>query len=54
PDDPLITEHLGDVYLEAGMVDKARIQYERAFKIDPERKELKEKIERLKRQRNHQ
>jgi len=50
PDDSLITEHLGDVYREAGMADKARMQYEKALKLDPERKELKNKLEKLEQQ----
>ncbi len=52
PDDALITEHLGDVYLEAGKEDKAKIQYERALHIDPEREELKGKLEGLKGQKD--
>jgi Flp pilus assembly protein TadD len=47
PDDPVIAEHLGDAYKETGSVEKAREQYERALQIDPERTEVKEKLESL-------
>ena len=50
PDDPMIIEHLGDVYLKSGKKDKAIAQYERVLKIDPEQKKIKEKLENLKRQ----
>jgi predicted negative regulator of RcsB-dependent stress response len=44
----MIIEHLGDVYLTSGKKDKAKAQYERALKIDPEQKKIKEKLENLK------
>jgi Flp pilus assembly protein TadD len=47
PDDPVIAEHLGDVYAKSNLVDKALRMYELALKLDPKKADLKEKIKKL-------
>ena len=47
-DDSTIVEHLGDVYAARRSVKKALKQYQRALELAPERKELTEKIHKLK------
>jgi cytochrome c-type biogenesis protein CcmH/NrfG len=41
-------EHLGDVYLARHENKKALVNYRKALEIDPDRKELAEKIRRIK------
>lgn len=43
----VIHEHLGDVYEDMGRFEDARRQYELALELDPENKQIKEKIEAL-------
>jgi tetratricopeptide (TPR) repeat protein len=47
-DDSTIIEHLGDVYAARRSVKKALKQYQKALELAPERKELVEKIHKLK------
>jgi tetratricopeptide (TPR) repeat protein len=50
PDDPIITEHLGDGYLKINLVDKALELYERALQLKPKEDQLtrlKGKIEEI-------
>jgi tetratricopeptide (TPR) repeat protein len=47
-DDSTIAEHLGDAYAARREFKKALKQYRRALEIDPDRKELAEKIRRFK------
>ena len=47
-DDSTIVEHLGDVLAAKRSVKKALKQYQRALELAPERKELVEKIQKLK------
>ncbi len=47
-DDSTIVEHLGDVYAARRAVKKAMKQYQRALELAPERKELVEKMHKLK------
>jgi len=46
-EDPLIKEHLGDAYLKADLKDRALEMYERALVLEPDKDELKKKIETL-------
>ena len=47
-DDSTITEHLGDAYLATQERQKAIKAYQKALELDPSRKELNDKIRRLK------
>ena len=47
-DDSTISEHLGDVYNARHDAKNALKQYKRALELDPERKELQEKVRKLK------
>ncbi|MCD6353671.1 MAG: tetratricopeptide repeat protein, partial [Proteobacteria bacterium] len=47
PEDPTIAEHLGDAYLESAMIDKAKVQYEKALRTNPEKKELQDKLKKI-------
>lgn len=47
-DDSTIVEHLGDVYAARRTIKKALKQYQRALELAPERKELVEKMHKLK------
>lgn len=47
-DDPIILEHLGDVYKTTGDNKKADSFYKKALEMDPENKELKNKISEFK------
>ncbi len=42
--DPIIHEHLGDVYNAAGEIDKAKIEWKKSLELDPENQELKKKL----------
>ena len=50
PDDPIILEHLGDIYYKKGLKGKALFQWERALKLDPKRTEIKEKIRKVRKE----
>jgi tetratricopeptide (TPR) repeat protein len=47
-DDSTIAEHLGDVYQARREYKKALSLYRKALEIDPDRKDLSDKIRRLK------
>jgi tetratricopeptide (TPR) repeat protein len=47
-DDPTVIEHLGDVYAARHLFKRALKQYQRALELAPERKELVEKIRKVK------
>jgi predicted negative regulator of RcsB-dependent stress response len=38
PDDPIVNDHLGDVYWKVGRKREARFQWKRAISFDPEKK----------------
>jgi Tfp pilus assembly protein PilF len=42
--DPIIHEHLGDIYNALGETKKARREWEEALKLDPENENLKNKL----------
>ncbi|MCK4395525.1 tetratricopeptide repeat protein [candidate division WOR-3 bacterium] len=43
--DPVIYEHLGDVYEKLGDKERAREEWQRALELDPENEEIKKKLE---------
>jgi len=45
-DDPILREHLGDAYLLKGDKKKAISEWERSLRLDPDLKEVKEKLDR--------
>ncbi len=47
-DDPVIWEHLGDTYEKLELLKKALEAYEKSFSIDPDRKDIGNKLRRLK------
>jgi len=47
--DAEIFDHLGDVYLELEMFDKAKKNWKIALEMDPTRKQIKDKLKQLKR-----
>ena len=51
-DDATVIEHLGDVYAARHLIKKALKRYQRAQELAPERKELVEKIHKLKGEHN--
>lgn len=42
--DPVIYEHLGDIYYELGMKEEARDQWEKSLQLDPKNETLKKKV----------
>jgi tetratricopeptide (TPR) repeat protein len=44
--DPVVTDHIGDVYEARGDLDNARIYWKKALELDPENKALMEKLDR--------
>lgn len=47
--DPVIREHLGDIYYKKGNFEEAKKQWEISFSIDSTREEVKKKLEKLER-----
>lgn len=47
PEDGLVLEHLGDLYIELELTDKAAAVYRRALKQRPEDDKLRDKLQRL-------
>jgi tetratricopeptide (TPR) repeat protein len=47
-DDPIIREHLGDVYYKKGDLEKAREHWEASRSLDSTREEVKKRLEKLK------
>ncbi len=53
PEDPIITEHLGDSYLKLNKKKEALRMYQRALELKPKKEQeaiLRKKIEELKRE----
>ena len=50
PEDPVIAEHLGDVYLKNRQYEKAMQMYERSLQLDPKKTEVAEKLKKLRRE----
>jgi Flp pilus assembly protein TadD len=46
-DDPVIYDHLGDVYLKAGEPAKAKDNWQKSLKMDPKQEKVKKKLEEL-------
>ena len=46
-DDPVIREHLGDVYYRQSNLKEAKREWEKALSLDPKQEEVKTKIENL-------
>jgi len=49
-EDPTIRDHLGDAYYKKGLFDKARIQWEKSLELNPDRKDIRQKIKKVKNQ----
>ena len=47
PDDPVITEHLGDLYRAMKLNDKAAATYRRVLEINPQAQQVQEKLNKL-------
>jgi hypothetical protein len=47
-DDPVVFEHLGDVYLKVNRVAKAVESWRRALSLDPQNRKIADKIENAK------
>ena len=47
PDNAVVIEHLGDVYLKLGEIEDARSQWKRALDMDEDNERLKTKIENI-------
>lgn len=47
-DDPIIHEHLGDIYNALGEIKKAKNEWKEALKLDPDNAKLKEKLQNVK------
>ncbi|HEO63646.1 MAG TPA: tetratricopeptide repeat protein, partial [Candidatus Omnitrophica bacterium] len=45
PNDPVILDHLGDVYYKKRMLDKALEKWQKSLAADPDREDLAGKIE---------
>jgi len=43
-DDPVMREHLGDIYLKLSNRQKARGEWLKSLKLDPENRKLREKF----------
>lgn len=48
-DDPTLRDHLGDAYAGAGEMEKALAEWEKALRLDPEHKGVRDKIDRARR-----
>jgi Flp pilus assembly protein TadD len=46
-EDPIVHEHLGDVHYADGAVEDARRHWERSLELDPENREVREKLQRI-------
>ncbi len=43
-EDPVIYEHLGDVYFKINDLDNARFNWQKSLNLDPEQKGIKDKL----------
>ncbi len=50
PDDPVILDHLGDVYLDLKRPDDAVRAWNRSLKVDPKNEKVRKKLERARRE----
>jgi tetratricopeptide (TPR) repeat protein len=46
-DDPVIFEHLGDIYRKLGQLDKTSEAWKKSLEIDPENQDLRKKLEEI-------
>ena len=46
-EDPVINDHLGDVYLKTGDIEKAKLNWQKSLELDPKHDEVQKKIEEL-------
>ena len=46
-EDPVIFDHLGDVYMKLNNREKAKLNWEKSLKLDPVQKEVKVKMQKL-------
>ena len=46
-DDPVILEHLGDIYQKLGHIEESHEAWEKSLEIDPENEDLREKLEKV-------
>ena len=46
-EDPEVSDHLGEIYLKLGDVNKAKASWEKSLKLDPQQKPVKEKLDKL-------
>ncbi len=49
-DDAVLRDHLGDAYLLRGDIKRAIAEWERATILDPKNEEIKQKLEKYRRQ----
>ena len=47
-EDPVIYDHLGDVYFKSKNLEKAKLNWEKALKLDPAQEAVKKKLETVK------
>jgi len=47
-DDPVIYDHLGEAYLKSSDIENARLNWQKALKLDPKQDKIKRKLEKLK------
>jgi Tfp pilus assembly protein PilF len=43
-DDPVIYDHLGDVYFKINEIEKAKLNWEKSLELDPNQEKVKEKL----------
>ena len=53
PKNAELHEVIGDIYLEAGQKEKARIYYKKALELDPKLEEVKKKLEELEKEKKN-
>jgi Tfp pilus assembly protein PilF len=46
-EDPVVYEHLGDIYLKLGDPEKAKLNWQRALKLDPTLEAVKDKLSKI-------
>jgi len=47
-DEPTVREHLGDIYFQKGLLEKAKKEWKKSLRLDPENKRVKEKLKKVK------
>ena len=48
--DPVIHDHLAEAYLQKGLTDQARQEWQKALSLDPKQNQIKEKLESLRKE----